>query len=281
LIAGLALQCVPTWFLIREAGASPDVLLVDRLPPVEVLQLLIMMLAMAFLPRREGWLVAVLGWIGLAVPVLFFLFMHPEELRTLRGLHLVVGLGPVGIMMLVMIPLFRGIDHEVTSLQVDRQRMQDLAERDALTGLHNRRAGEAWLREAQRDGERDIGLILFDVDHFKSINDRYGHTVGDQVLCELCLRCQSVLRRDDRLIRWGGEEFLVLLRRVDRTTVGRLAEAMRAACKRRPIEPVGVVSASFGLAVWANDESIHEALERADTAMYAAKRAGRDRVVDG
>ena len=157
--------------------------------------------------------------------------------------------------------------------------MQDLAERDALTGLYNRRAGEAWINDAVKEHKPGVGFILFDVDRFKQINDRYGHDVGDDVLKVVASRCSSAIRGDDVLMRWGGEEFLVLLRGVDHASLAVVAESLRTVCRRQPMGRVGTVTASFGATLWAAGEPVVETLKRADAAMYAAKTAGRDRVV--
>jgi len=223
----------------------------------------------------------VLFWLALAVPILGYLAFNSNELRTPAGVHLAITLGPASLFILLLIPLFQGIEHKVATLEGERTRMQQLAERDPLTGLYNRRAGEVWLREAVQQHEPGVGVILFDVDRFKQINDRFGHAAGDAVLLEVAKRCAGSIRRDDRLMRWGGEEFLALLRGVDRNSLADVAEAMRRHCRESPIEPVGIVTASFGTALWQPDEAIETTLQRADEAMYAAKQAGRDQVRAG
>src|SRR5690606_10775921 len=153
----------------------------------------------------------------------------------------------------------------------ERSRMQSLAERDALTGLYNRRAGEVWLREAVENHGPGVGVIVFDIDRFKQINDRFGHPAGDAVLCEIARRCEATIRRSDVLMRWGGEEFLVLLRSVSQPELVHIAELIRARCRSEAIGEVGVVTASFGATLWRPGEAIGTTLERADQALYAAK----------
>lgn len=250
-----------------------------RMPPAEIVLFPLMMFAVIFLPRREGRLTALVAWLSLAIPVLGKLLSQPADLQTARGLELLVALGPVSASILVLIPLFHGIERHVRNLEGERKRMQELAERDALTGLYNRRAGEAWINDAIKERKPGVGLILFDVDRFKQINDQHGHAAGDEVLKVVAGRCSSAIRGDDVLMRWGGEEFLVLLRGVDRAALAVVAESLRTVCRRHPIDNVGTVTASFGATLWHAGEAIEETLQRADTAMYAAKKAGRDRVV--
>ncbi len=278
--AGIALA-IPAWVLPFLAEPRFGARLVDLLPPVAIALFPVMVAAIAFLPYREALRFCVGLWLVLALPILVHLARHAPELRSPVGLQLVVALGPASLMLLALLPLFRGIQREVASLAGERDRMQSLAERDPLTGLYNRRAGEVWLQEAVREHGPGVGVILFDIDRFKQINDRHGHAAGDAVLHEVARRTEAALRRDDRLMRWGGEEFLVLLRGVDAQAIGNVAEALRHACRGAPIDPVGPVTASFGSALWQPGEAIEHTLARADAAMYAAKQAGRDRVVAG
>ena len=122
-------------------------------------------------------------------------------------------------------------------------------------------------------------MILFDVDHFKRINDTYGHQAGDVVLVTVARRCSQVLRKHDCLARWGGEEFLVVLRHVGAEVIERIAEELRLAIASEEIEPVGTVTASFGVSLVKPTDTIETLLQRVDQAMYAAKTSGRNRVM--
>lgn len=152
---------------------------------------------------------------------------------------------------------------------------------DMLTGLFNRHRMSELLHEeivrARRYGT-PFSVMMLDIDHFKSINDRYGHDRGDEVLKALALRVDKVLRESDRFARWGGEEFLILLPGTDMPGALELAERCRQALTSSPFEEVGEVSASIGVALYESDESMRELLQRADKALYQAKSAGRDRV---
>ena len=186
------------------------------------------------------------------------------------------------IIVSALIPLHKGIEQKMLSLQKERAQMQLLSERDPLTQLYNRRGIENVFSNfaiATQARQSNIGAILFDIDRFKSINDRYGHNIGDIVLSQVTQRCQERLRQDDLFARWGGEEFLILVQGVEEKVLHRIAEDLRAIISAEPIEPVGIVTASFGVTQFYPTDSMESLLKRADEAMYLAKHQGRDRVV--
>lgn len=164
-----------------------------------------------------------------------------------------------------------------------------LANRDSLTGLYNRRAFEEVARKTRADGAASpLSLILVDLDHFKAINDCHGHAIGDSVL-QQAAQCISgmagpmdvVGRGDGAVARWGGEEFILLLRNCPLDTAAALAERLRAAlaAMRGADWPEGlVVTGSLGVAAWQGDCGLHLGISQADAAMYAAKQAGRNQV---
>jgi diguanylate cyclase (GGDEF)-like protein/PAS domain S-box-containing protein len=150
-----------------------------------------------------------------------------------------------------------------------------LASRDALTGLPNRRTLDEQLpREmarARRAGA-PLCLAIVDIDHFKAYNDSHGHLAGDVMLRNCAEAWDSELRGEDTILRFGGEEFLVLLPETPLERAAEIVERLRAAT------PV-LLTCSAGLACWDSAESIDDLLERADMALYAAKGSGRDRLV--
>jgi diguanylate cyclase (GGDEF)-like protein len=173
-----------------------------------------------------------------------------------------------------------------TALVVAREDMRHLAMHDALTGLCNRRALlEALERElfrGHREG-RPIGVIMCDLDHFKDVNDTYGHAAGDTVLREATRRMASSLRPYDLMGRFGGEEFLIIQPGGDANSAANLAERLRQAVAAEPIahqdHPIAT-SISLGVAVAGGGDSIDvgEILQQADRALYRAKESGRNRV---
>jgi diguanylate cyclase (GGDEF)-like protein/PAS domain S-box-containing protein len=167
------------------------------------------------------------------------------------------------------------------ALQVVNRELKQLATTDALTGAWNRRQFEQvaalQIAQAHRFGE-PLSLLLFDIDHFKEINDRHGHQVGDQVLVELTHLVQRHLRAADLLTRWGGEEFTVMMSHCAADDAARLAEKLRALVAVWSFPNVGTVTLSFGVAELGPQETLDAWLKRVDDALYAAKEAGRDRV---
>lgn len=162
------------------------------------------------------------------------------------------------------------------------QELERLAITDGLTGIWNRRHLETRIEQeiarSDRYGE-PLSLILCDLDHFKTINDRFGHQCGDQVLIEFCRRVQQQLRSSDGFGRWGGEEFMILLPCSDAIAARALADKLRQVIGATPFDPIGTVTSSFGVAQRRPKEPEGEWLQRVDEQLYAAKAAGRNRVV--
>ena len=168
------------------------------------------------------------------------------------------------------------------ALQAANAALNQLATTDRLTGVANRRFFETEAETAIRQAERfgtPLSLLLFDIDHFKMINDRHGHLIGDQVLIEVTRRAQSRLREIDILARWGGEEFVVLLQHTHREDATKLAERLRAHLAETPVPKVGRVTASFGVAEWRPSDNLDQWIKYADDSLYTAKRQGRNQVV--
>lgn len=170
------------------------------------------------------------------------------------------------------------------------------ASHDPLTGLLNRRAffdlAQAHYQAQNSqdkiafdsDTSHDLAVLMFDIDYFKKINDRFGHPVGDKVLREVARRSQAQLREGDVLARYGGEEFIVLLRQANQASSRAVAERLRLAMQSQPVrvgEKVIQIHISVGLALRRNKkEMLASTIERADKNLYIAKREGRNRVVD-
>ena len=160
--------------------------------------------------------------------------------------------------------------------------MLDSTSTDHLTGAWNRAHLERVLEsELARSmaGRQPLSLILFDIDHFKNINDSYGHAAGDSVLIELVQLVRSRVRASDLLFRWGGEEFVVLAASVGYRSAERIAEKLRQAVAEHPFETVGAVTVSLGVAEHDGDEDADGWFRRMDEALYEAKRSGRNRCV--
>jgi diguanylate cyclase (GGDEF)-like protein/PAS domain S-box-containing protein len=153
--------------------------------------------------------------------------------------------------------------------------IQSLASSDALTGLPNRRALDDQLpREMARArrSETPLCLAIVDIDNFKTYNDTHGHLAGDAVLRDCAAAWDDSLRGEDTILRFGGEEFLVILPNCEPTDAFEIVERLRAATP-------GGQTCSAGLALWRAEESVDELVARADAALYEAKGAGRDRLI--
>jgi diguanylate cyclase (GGDEF)-like protein len=162
-----------------------------------------------------------------------------------------------------------------------RQLAQLLATTDPLTGTANRRCFTDHVRERANGPVEEHSLLLVDVDHFKSLNDRHGHLLGDVVLREVAARLVTALP-DARVARWGGEEFAVLCDRVGEEGLGERADALRTAVADTAVATAdGTVSCtvSVGATTWVSHTSFEDALRRADLALYEAKSRGRNRCV--
>lgn len=177
--------------------------------------------------------------------------------------------------------LWHGYVSDISDLKRVEEELRALSITDSLTGIHNRRYFQDRLKAEMLRLNRTKGtlsLIMLDIDHFKRINDQHGHAVGDGVLQEVCKRIGRRLRRTDVFCRLGGEEFVVLCPHTDAEQAYSLAMELWQSLRTEPMEVVGVVTASFGVASWRIDEGIDGLLLRADSAVYVAKQAGRDRV---
>ncbi|MGM0703488.1 MAG: diguanylate cyclase [Pseudomonadota bacterium] len=158
-------------------------------------------------------------------------------------------------------------------------RLERLASHDSLTGVWNRYRIELAIEEELATAarySRDCALLLFDIDHFKAVNDDYGHEIGDKVLKTLVDAVENTLRETDRLGRWGGEEFVVLATGTHARGAEELAERLRERIMETPFEEVGRVTVSIGIAACRPEDTLKTLLARADQAMYKAKQTGRN-----
>ncbi len=177
--------------------------------------------------------------------------------------------------------------HSLTRAHVAmRQREGEIVEAsltDALTSVGNRRKLEQALLDeianSQRNGEA-LSMIMTDIDHFKRVNDEYGHQGGDQVLRHFGALLKSQIRVIDTVARFGGEEFVVLMPHTTAAQAAAKAEQIRSVLAAAPIEPLTrAVTSSFGVAQHAAGESGDALIQRADAALYEAKAGGRNRVI--
>lgn len=194
----------------------------------------------------------------------------------------------MGTVALRFAALSRALQREINRRQDTEQQLltsnatlERLANTDRLTGLWNRLKFEEVAQQEVGRAERygyPLSLVFFDIDHFKEINDRHGHEIGDQVLCRLADRVREHLRDSDSLCRWGGEEFLILMPHTDQQQARQLAEKLRELISSSPLLERQPISASFGIAQLQPGELLRDLVRQADTALYRAKQLGRNRV---
>ncbi len=177
-----------------------------------------------------------------------------------------------------------GMVQDITDEKMLQFKLEELAAHDTLTGLSNRRHGEAFLDSQLALCARvgmPLGLCLVDIDHFKSVNDVYGHLLGDRVLREVAQTMARELRRSDLAYRWGGDEFVLVCTDTGLPELQQVADKVRAALQAIDGAALGAsaVSASIGLAVYPDHGAdVRTLMAAADAALYRAKAAGRDRV---
>ncbi|MCE8014755.1 diguanylate cyclase [Halomonas sp. MCCC 1A17488] len=181
--------------------------------------------------------------------------------------------------------LWHGLMIDITEQMAEEARLRRLSDTDDLTGLANRRRLMTRLDEEIARSNRHgspLSLMLLDLDHFKRINDTWGHLQGDQVLAEFATLCHQLLREEDIIGRLGGEEFAVLLPLTPLVASHPLAERLRHAIAAHDFGiEAGQVTASIGLAEYRLGESRDTLIGRADRSLYAAKHQGRNRVISG
>lgn len=168
---------------------------------------------------------------------------------------------------------------DITERKQLEEQLRLLSITDPLTGVYNRRfLQETLLKElyrTERHGE-PFSLIMLDIDHFKQVNDRFGHDTGDQVLQHLIKVLQKRIRSSDCLARWGGEEFIILLPHTGLLAATSLAEALLEDLRVSELKEVGCVTASFGVVTLRAGDTVASLTQRVDSLMYAAKQAGRN-----
>lgn len=235
------------------------------------------------------WLLGInaLAWVYLAVMANFFIVR--KQIATLANLALVAVLlvipdillgDPINTPGLAVIGLTLAFGYHFSRrLQGDRARLELLASMDALTGLPNRRMLEKTLTQLIADARRDrhqYALVVLDIDRFKEVNDRHGHTAGDTALSDLSMILRFELREHDKVFRFGGEEFVILANTRSREALESFTERIRKAVYQSLRGPGGRITISLGAAMYAGEPHWQDWFSRADAALYRAKAGGRN-----
>lgn len=228
-----------------------------------------------------------LSWMYVALVASFFLVDRvTASLATLLALAILVIHGgafhsPLQMSSFLITALLVSLFSFIFAYRSEMQRRQlvALASQDPLTGLQNRRAMEQELQiaiETRRRQKTPCGLVMIDIDHFKDINDAGGHETGDQVLMAFARMLRRSTRQVDRIFRFGGEEFVLLMPGADVAALGRITEKLRCAASALSELAPAAVTISLGGAALEEGEDWQRWLARADAALYRAKERGRD-----
>ena len=173
------------------------------------------------------------------------------------------------------------LQNEVIQRKKAEEKLTLLATTDELTGIYNRRAfnnfAEHYIGRSKRYNE-PMSLILLDIDHFKHVNDTYGHDMGDKILVSLVMIMKECIRQEDFPCRWGGEEFTILLPKTDSISALNLAERLRKSIEEHDFNIADIITVSIGLTHYKLEDSIDSMIKRADEALYEAKDSGRNTV---
>jgi diguanylate cyclase (GGDEF)-like protein len=178
--------------------------------------------------------------------------------------------------------------HYLSEIYSNHQLLISLNDKDALTGLYNRKFFDRKMNQLSLESEHQLRrksetskhsyLAILDIDHFKRINDAYGHLYGDEVLLHFAQQMQKVFREDDWLFRYGGEEFVVLLKNVESTMIETILHRFREHIEHYDFPSVGQVTISIGVTQLDNSKMQSEIIDRADNALYYVKEHGRNNV---
>jgi len=208
-------------------------------------------------------------------------FDYSKRLAEQRTLYMTIFLAVMALVLIAMMFVL------AKNIKLSKK-LKEMANNDALTGIYNRRFFRELAAMQTTRSERtgiDSFIILFDLDHFKKVNDVYGHQAGDKVLIETARRVKNTIRPYDIFARYGGEEFIILMpdvKEIEKEQIINATERIRLAVCKTPIEFEGQeipVSASFGIAYTAPRNDISTATKYADEALYQAKEEGRNKVV--
>lgn len=287
------------WFTTLQLLSACSLMLATAaaVPQIGMLLMLTMIVAVATaalqLPLRH--VLAVSGFIAVFSLVLMWThgnrFGMPLDdgwLRLLSGIWFALVLGKIATINLIGTQMRKALAASNARLAQALTQVRELSERDELTGLQNRRSILTLLTEERARFARGgpaFAVAIMDIDHFKRVNDRYGHATGDEVLRTFANIASGILRSTDRIARFGGEEFLLLLPNTpDARLAGLAAERFRCAVETHPWADVAAdlaVTCSIGLTISRAGEEAAEMLERADAALYRAKSEGRNTVCAG
>jgi len=281
LTAGVAVGLFALLYLGLQPGDSLALQRLASLSPWVSVSLVGLLLVIG--TRRAAW-VGTGIYLGLLAMGLIRLFRAgPEGARPIL-------LGPLAqfylanAVLLWLLYAWSGIQHQYHKTRQIAQSMANLAHTDPLLGIPNRRQMQALIEQEIRcaeEGGQPATMIMFDVDRFKQVNDIYGHETGDAALRAVATTVRQALRSTDQVGRWGGDEFIVLVRVNETAQAYQLAQRIGEAVHQKLSERFLRVTISLGVAAYRPGDTVASWVSRADAALYRAKESGRNRVVVG
>ena len=171
--------------------------------------------------------------------------------------------------------------YNISRVMAEKDAITKVAQKDELTQIYNRSKFNLILSVSLRNAEiynEPFTVILFDIDYFKKVNDQYGHNVGDHVLVQLTALIKSQLRSHDTFARWGGEEFIILSKPATENDSYLLAHRLRKYIESFPFDVIEKLTCSFGVSEFSKNDTAKSVIQRADNALYQAKKEGRNKV---
>ncbi|MGC9525591.1 MAG: diguanylate cyclase domain-containing protein [Limnospira sp.] len=243
---------------------------------------LVYVLLFLFLEHRYARVISVIFYLSFFIPLCIYSCRDWQTLSQceLFPLYLQIAAGhPFYILALSYIEL---VQRKLAQASVKLRSVETDAMSDYLTGIPNRRASTAVLHKAIENNTKrgtKTTVMLFDIDHFKRVNDTFGHDVGDEVLIAFTTLIKNHIRNDDTLGRWGGEEFILILPNAGSEKGRILSNRLCNVVAKHSFVTVGKVTTSIGISISQPDDTVETLVKRADVALYDAKQSGRNRAV--
>ncbi|QUX94082.1 hypothetical protein C0J08_01100 [Marinomonas sp. CT5] len=267
----------PAWYFTLGSELN-DWVFVDEFPPISGVILIATAVLIVMVPNN--WLrYMVVLWSSVCAPILIYLIAHPNELSTARGREMMVFFGPGGALFFIVLSYQRDIIIRFAKVEAHLKHSRRLADHDELTKTCNRRGLIYWLSKHAGDKPNISGLII-DIDHFKHINDTFGHEVGDSILKQVSRLLEDCVSSKGCLARWGGDEFVILIHDLPASQVEQLANQCLVAIREYDFPIVGQVTCSIGVGLNVESTAIDNIIREADNSLYRAKQIGRNQAVN-
>lgn len=243
---------------------------------------LVYVLFFLFLERRYARALSLFFYLSFAIPLCVYSFADWQKLHQSELFPMYVQITSCHPFYIASLTYIEIVQRSLAQARVQLATAETIAMNDYLTGIPNRRAAMAVLQKAIDDNAqhcKTTTVMLIDIDHFKHINDTFGHDIGDAVLVDFAALLKEPMRNTDILGRWGGEEFLLVLPSTESEQARMLSNRLCNVVAKHPFSTVGQVTVSIGVAISQPEDTPETLVKRADRALYAAKQSGRNRAI--